>query len=233
MSKLTISVAAATLAASLGAYAALPTGAAPFQVVVPNLKSGVEFTLEGLYVQPTNSDLDYVTSVVTPTTGNTNTNLSNVDPDYDFGFRVGLGYIFPDSGNDVQASWTHFSHSSSDSTGFAGLGIDAVTRSGNTLPVGDTATDTLTANSNADFKYDAVDLDVGQYISVGTRLQTRLFAGLRYAQVKSNLTDTYAGSFTSGVATPFSDVEFYNSKFNGLVHVSVWMQPTTWVTALA
>src|SRR5437879_1537507 len=99
MSRLTISIAAATLAASLGAYAAVPTGAAPFQVVVPNLKSGVEFTLEGLYLQPTNSDLDYATSVTSISGSNsttTTTNVSTVDPDYNFGFRVGLGYVFPD-----------------------------------------------------------------------------------------------------------------------------------------
>ncbi len=223
MSKLTVSVAAVTLAASLGAYAALPTGAAPFQVVVPNLKSGIEFTLEGLYLQPTNSDLDYATSITSfAGSDSTATNISTVDPDYDFGFRIGLGYIFPDSGNDVQASWTHFSHSTTDSAGFSGLGLDVITRAGREF-FGDSDTDNVTASSNADFKYDTVDLDVGQYISVGTRLQTRLFMGLRYAQVKNNLTDTYTGAFTvtgapgaTLVDPAFSDVENYNSKFTGI-----------------
>jgi hypothetical protein len=218
MSKLTVFVAASTLAASLGAYAAVPTGAAPFQVVVPNLKSGVEFTLEGLYLQPSNSDLDYATSFTSVSGTNTlsqSANISTVDPDYDLGFRIGLGYVFPDSGNDVQASWTHFSHSSDDSVGFAGDGFGVATRSGSSFD-GNATGDALSANSSADFKYDAIDLDVGQYLSIGTRLQTRLFAGLRYAQVKNDLTDNYAGVSTSDVKFVYTQSEVYNSKFTGI-----------------
>ncbi len=226
MSKLTVSIAAVTMAASLGAYAALPTGAAPFQVVVPNMKSGIEFTLEGLYLQPTNSDFDYATSIVSSSgSSSTATNISTVDPDYDLGFRIGLGYIFPDSGNDVQASWTHFSHNNTDSINFGnGSTFDVITRAGSEYTSNDNSVTNLAVSSDADFKYDAVDLDVGQYISVGTRLQTRLFAGLRYAQVRNDLTDTYAGDFSgAGDGTPallapipFSDVEVYNSKFTGI-----------------
>src|ERR1700722_3948745 len=89
------------LIASITTYAAVPTGAAPFQVVVPNLKSGLEFTVEGLYLRPTNSDLDYATFITT-VSNSTNTSVSTVNPDYDFGFRIGLGYVVPNSGNDVQ-----------------------------------------------------------------------------------------------------------------------------------
>src|SRR5476651_1347833 len=129
MKKLSLTLAVVGLAASLGAYAAVPTGAAPFQVVVPNLKSGIDFTLEGLYVQSNASGLDYATTVVGPTGGSTSTstNVSSVNPRYNWGFLIGLGYVFPDSGNDVQVNWTHFSHSHSDSFS-AGPGTDVITR---------------------------------------------------------------------------------------------------------
>lgn len=212
MSKLTISLAAAGLAASLGAYAAVPTGAAPFQVVVPNLKSGIEVTLEGLYVQPTNSDLDYLTSVTTIATGVTSSSVSTVDPSYDFGFRVGLGYIFPDSGNDVQADWTHFDQATNESQSFAGANFDVFSKPGieydSTL-----STNNLAVNSSADFDYDAVNLTVGQYLSLGTRLQTRLFAGARYAELQNNITDTYTGVVAT---TNVAEVDYYNSKFTGV-----------------
>ncbi len=218
MSKLTASIAAATLAASLGAYAALPTGAAPFQVVVPNLKSGLEFTLKGFYLQPTNSDLDYATSSITTTVDdatNTATNVSTLDPGYNLGFAIGLGYVFPNSGNDAQINWTHFNHTDNDSAPFVNAlngSITVITRAGNSYEF-----DGGTGNSSNDVKYDAVDLDMGQYLSIGTRLQTRLFAGLRYAQIKSDLTDTYMGH--SGFATTFvsyNEVDSFNSKFTGI-----------------
>jgi hypothetical protein len=41
-------LAAAGLSASLGAYAAIPTDAKPFQVIVPNIKAGPEIILEGV-----------------------------------------------------------------------------------------------------------------------------------------------------------------------------------------
>jgi len=200
MKKLTLSLVAAGLAASsLGAYAAVPTGAAPFQVVVPNLKSGIELTLEGMYLQPTNSDLVYSNASTFPSNTVTNTQTSSVKPNYDLGFRVGFGYIFPDSGNDVQVSWTHFDHNSTDSYTYI---PEPVFSSGVTK----------TNSGDASFKYDAVDLDMGQYLSIGTRLQTRVFVGVRGAQLKSDMT----GTFAYPSATPTPGVSVRNSKFTGI-----------------
>jgi hypothetical protein len=210
MKKLTLSLVAAGLAASsLGAYAALPTGAAPFQVVVPNLKSGLELTLEGLYLQPTNSDLAYAAVTTTNYDANGNavsnaTDVSYLKPNYDFGFRVGLGYVFPNSGNDVQLNWTHFHHSTDasvvtpDLTQVSGISIDP---------------NNSTQNGSVDFRYDAVDLDVGQYISIGTRLQTRLFFGVRGAELRKELTTT---SFDNSAPAIDMIASTSNSKFIGI-----------------
>lgn len=225
MRKLSFILATAGLAAStsLGAYAAVPTGAAPFQVVVPNLKSGLEFTVEGFYLQPTSSNLDYATFSSNNNPGESSAeSVSTLDPNYDLGFRVGLGYIFPDSGNDVQLSWTHFDQSSSDSNTFGpgSISIDPTVISSANIEYLLDSDDFATANSALDAKYDAVDLNVGQYLSLGTRLQTRLFAGLRYAELQNNLTNTYNGS-TQGLGVGFAgnnfnEVDAYNSKFTGV-----------------
>lgn len=218
---------AAAVSASLSAYAAVPTGAAPFQIVVPNLKSGVEFTLEGLYLQPTESDLDYAgvaNTVSSSPTFVTNADVETLNPDYNFGFRVGLGYVFPDSGNDVQLSWFHFDNDTTDNANF--LGSD--TGSGVVItPVFgfwelESADSSVAASSRQDVQVDAIDLDVGQYISIGTRLTARLFAGLRYAQVKSDITNTYSGNFPEEAdedevdSVTGAEVDYFNSKFNGI-----------------
>ena len=49
-------LATAGLSASLGAYAAIPTDAKPFQVIVPNIKAGPEIILEGLLLRPHNDE---------------------------------------------------------------------------------------------------------------------------------------------------------------------------------
>jgi len=190
MKKLTLSVIAAGLATVSAAYAATPTGSAPFQVTVPNLKAGPSFTLEGLFLRSTNSDLEYQqTNDI-----NGNTQSHTLTPGYGLGFGVGMGYVFPESGNDVQINWQHFNHSTT------------------TDPVGDASS---SKSSDGTFKFDTIDLDVGQYLDIGTRFQTRLFAGLRYAALKQDVSNT-----TLTAATDFSDasssVEDNVSKFTGI-----------------
>lgn len=223
MKKTTLSlVAAALAAASLGAYAAAPTGAAPFQVNIPNMKNGVTIKLEGLYLQPTSSNLsnlNYLSSasfVDFSSLAGTGATYA-VDPDYALAFSLGLGYIFPNSGNDVQINWTHFDNDSDNSTV---IGPDNIISG----PVIAGFTDSLftvdedqqfTGIGSADFHYDAVDLDVGQYVALGSRLMTRFYAGLRYAQVKDDLTNTYS-FIDSEEEFNLSEVNVFNSKFTGI-----------------
>jgi len=253
MKKFSIALAAAGLAASLGAYAAVPTDAQPFQLVVPNLKSGIEITLEGLLLRPTNDNQQYATTsdfAFATTPGNivpiTTTNaksLSQANPDYNFGFRVGLGYIFPDSGNDVQLNWVHFNHSDDTSTTTndagevltTGFGVPLINL-GNGVTTPGFLIDPLTfsnlvggapaASSSSDFKYDQVNLDVGQYLDVGTRLRLRMFGGLSYARVENNLSNSYFAGYNVSSATDVEDpIDFdatyaendtLDSKFTGI-----------------
>ncbi len=178
MKNFSLAVALASLTTSFSAFAALPTDAAPFQVVVPNIKGGFEFTLEGLLLRPSNSAMDYA-FIVTPTISDplpNNENLQTVNPGYHYAFRIGVGYLFPNSGNDIQANWTHF-HSSDSAETTAGLGQNIVpvnlffltslsTFFSNDNPGGGLATATSTVDSD----YDAIDLDAGQYLDIGTRL---------------------------------------------------------------
>lgn len=225
MHKTSMTLAAAGLFAAINAWAAVPTGAQPFQIVVPNLKSGLEFTVEGLYLQPSNDDLAYATVFqLSDEATLSNSNVHNVDPGYDFGFRVGIGYVFPNSGNDIQLSWTHFDNDDTDSLNTIGVnGESVITRNGHKLPDPDEGD--VFSQSTADFDYDAIDLDMGQHLSIGTRLTTRLFAGVRFAQIKNNITDNYVSQIANPPPPPTSSPPAeegqtltlnYNSKFAGV-----------------
>lgn len=212
MKKLTLSLVAAGLSAvSFGAYAAVPTGAGPFQVIVPNIKSGFDFTLEGTYLEPTGSDLTYASTRVESPVANSSNDAAHVNPSFKFGYGLGVGYIFPNSGNDLRLNWTHFDNSS-DSSFVVPAGSIVTTPVFNSFR----ANDHVTASSDVSFKHDAVDLDMGQYLSMGAHLQTRLFAGLRYTHLKNDVTDRYSVFDTKSPANTTNQSVDFDSKFDGL-----------------
>src|SRR5579863_6138678 len=109
------------MAVSLNAYGALPTGLRPFEVCVLNVRPGIEVSIEGLLLRPTNEDLDFAMVGPLPLLIArvwNDTKIHSIDSDdFDWAGRVSLGYIFPNSGNDVRLSWTHlFKRTESDST---------------------------------------------------------------------------------------------------------------------
>jgi hypothetical protein len=225
MKRFSLGLAAVTCAASLTTYAALPTDAAPFQVNIPNLTPGIEVGFTGYALRPSSNDEDYAVvgptfgTIALPTTTSLTYDVQSVDPDYDWAFAVMLGYIFPCSGNDIRASWIHFDNSDTTSTVADGVHFVVGPIWGASFAQSGGFSPFTTASATEDFKYDAVDLDVGQFVNMGTRLQARLFAGLRYAHIERNLDDT----FNAAAATPAGTVlppafltEEYDSKFDGI-----------------
>lgn len=221
--KLPVVLAATTLAASIGAFAQpLPNDAAPFGVSVPNIKSGFQFNIEGAFLEPSNSDLDYGFVTASPD-DNSYSNLLTVRPDTEFAWGVGVGYVFPDSGNDVQLNWTGFSHTHTDRfdlpapsdnwRSYITSPFDHEFDEGNV----DWNDDEVTASSSAKSRLSAVDLNVGQYINVGNRLQLRPFAGLRFASVESNLRNNYR-DYDNENDNRHDKLEqdLFKSKFNGV-----------------
>lgn len=206
MKRFSLGFAVAGLTASIGAYAALPTGAEPFQVNIPKLKPGLEFNVTGLYLRPTQNNLDYATVL---TVGNTN-NVS-VNPEYNLGFGLGIGYVFPNSGNDVRLNWTHFSSKDTNSVSTqiaAGAPIIYVPYNFAYLA------NITNASGSTKFKYDAIDLVGGHFVNFGARLQVRIFGGLRYASLENDFTQFYANQIgvVGGYGITFGNV----SKFNGI-----------------
>jgi hypothetical protein len=213
-----LSIALAAIGISAGALAALPAATNPTEVSVPQLSGGFAVGVTGFYLQPSdsNGDLDYASSNVnnnsiagTAAPAFTNVNLHNVNPGYDWGWGVNVGYIFPNTGNDVNLSYFNYRSDKTSSTSVAGFnfsGAGAGANIGNfILPVGLTPSNFdayQTATAKVDYDLDQVDLTAGQFINVGCRLTLHPFAGLRWAQLDRKLTENYfAPGLTSGVGT--------------------------------
>lgn len=198
MNKMALSLASTAIFTSFSIHAAVPTTATAFQLEIPNLKSGLELFLEGLYLRATTADLDY--AIIT--NPDFTSSVVSANPSYQFGFKAGIGYIFPNSGNDIQLAWTSYNQSFYDSYFTTpgqslsnGSTFNASNNLGSTSYVGENSVfiddQYLNVGSNIETKYNAIDLDAGQYVNVGTRLQMRLFAGLRGAKIEQNIEDHY------------------------------------------
>ena len=190
----------------------------PFNVTVPNQQGGFTIGADALYLQPSVPNGSYFTSVTNPVTPAgaptvTNFNISNVDPNYHWGFDVTAGYRIPCTGNDITATWTHLSQNS-DSDSLLNPNFRVV-NDGVTTVFNQSATGSL------EFKYDAVDLDVGQRVNFGDYFQFRTFAGVRWAQVEEDKSiDTALVETATGTTpvTPFIANTVHrtdDSKFNG------------------
>lgn len=193
-------------------------------LTIPNFEGGVEFTVEGLYLRPTLTNTRYLTvfeSLASPNSTQVETYRHNVDPEYDWGFLIGLGYIFPNTGNDVQASWMQFDNDNSESLNIKGPKSGFILNP-SLFAGGLSSSETLSAKGEINTDFDAIDLTFGQFINIGPRLQTRLFGGLRYMKLESGLETHYefsggnqfrASNRAIANMTISGDV---NSKFNGL-----------------
>jgi hypothetical protein len=204
MKQLAVALAAIGLTASLGAYAALPTGAQATEVNVPQNQGGFFVGGSALYWQPTVSgnNLDYATTDIVgyQDYDGPNQRLKNINPTYNWGFDVFAGYNFG-NGNDVELEYLrlHTNDNSStltnDPAHYTAINQSHIYAD---LPAVDTDTsfdpyDTYASGyGKAKINLDEGDLTVGQYFNIGCSDQVRLFAGLRYAELQRKLSTNYS-----------------------------------------
>lgn len=180
------------------AAAELGTQASPTPVTVGSNSGGQFFaSAESLFLQPVNDQLHYALVGPEPFIGPitpAGTEMASVDTDYAPGFRVGLGAMIGNSGMDVAVSFSYLK-SKNVSRVTKPLGGDlAATRF---FPSGSPG---LADSASGKFNLDNIvlDFEVGQKLNLGSSLGIRLFAGLRYASMKTRLKATYYGGDFAG-----------------------------------
>lgn len=211
-----LSIALAAIGLSAGAFAALPAATDPTVVNVPQLPGGFVVGVTGYYLQPssTNGDLDYA-SVNTGTTTPFSSDLRSVDPSNSWGWGVNVGYIFPNTGNDVNLSYFHLSTSDTDSAGVAST-VGYISSNGADFSE---LSHTITgAASKAEYDLNQVDLTAGQFINVGCRLILHPNAGLRWAQLQRDITSVYVAPTTTATQVTGSQAVGIEEKsdFSGI-----------------
>ena len=143
------------------------------------------------------SDQDPVASL--PISGRS----KDIDFEWDWGFRVGLGYNFEHDGWDIGAQYTYFDSNGSDST--------RAGQNSSIVPLRGSATITVTpgtgipdfifctsAKSQYDFDYQSLDLELGRAYFVSGKLSFRPHWGLKTAWLDQEQIARYTGG-TAGV----------------------------------
>lgn len=177
-------------------------------VTVPQGEPDVSVSLEATYLRPSRSNMDF--AIESPTTSFTQTQgkVVSVNPDYTPGGRLGLNWA-KGSGNDIGLQFTWLDASDNASAGVPADGLLIGTRLHPNSIIDESKP--TSASAAYDFKHYAVDLSVGQRISVGKNLNLRLFGGLRYASLDQDFEVFYKDSVT-GRTVNISD----RNNFDGI-----------------
>lgn len=157
---------------------------------------GFDITLDVLYWRSTAENTvysvtDQSSSVTLPWSGE----MQEVNPDFDWGFRVGAGYNFDYDNWDAQAQFTYFNNTYGSTTNTGNVDVTNITRAPRFIISG-TAVNPFyadTASSDYDMWFGNLDLQLGRSYYVSSDLSLRPFVGLQSAWIDINQKTTYSG----------------------------------------
>lgn len=190
MKHIGMSLAAFGLASSAHA-ASFAVPECPCDITIPKYDGNFRLAFEALYFSPTMANNVYATRELSLIPFESKTHANNFD--YDWGLRVEGSYLFPATGNDVLAAWTDIEMDDRSN--------QTLVASANGLALNPTeipfvwngnfdflaAAQDLNISSRYDVDYQAFDLEVGQAIVFMERVMMRFHAGIRYADIETEL----------------------------------------------
>lgn len=173
---------------SITAFASLPNISSPNEITIPQMNGGFTLGVQGIFLQPspTNGDTEFASfnNAVAP---NATPQTAAVEPGRPFGYGVNLGYIFANTGNDVNLSYTHFS---TNNFGQVTGPSQSIVPMNFVIIMPDIAGFSF-AHTTAQYDMNIVDLTAGQFVDVGSRLSLHPFVGLRYASLNRDLNNRF------------------------------------------
>jgi hypothetical protein len=205
MKRLIIFLSTIGLFISMSAFGAAISSVPVNQLVTVPIQSnsGWHVGAEALYLKTSNSDLDYA-SVQTGGSAIPNGPAAKVDPGYRWGFGVDVGFHFAGTGNDLLAHYERLRSSGSDSIFDQN---DILTRFIHPYYAGIYSE----AHAKVKYSYDAADILLDQAVNIGYRLHTHLAAGVRCADLDSNMDARYYNP-----VEPSTDEAILKSSFKGI-----------------
>lgn len=192
-----------------------------FSICVPTSSAGFEASAALLFLMPSTGNLNYATVINPYPLATPHWNNEAVSPDFTPAFAIGLRYDCG-CGADVRLDWTHLNSYDHASTA---VPMPLPSMPGPPPLSGSPSTQALgapflligppppyaSASTVAHFEYDAINLDGGLSLCVGSHLQLRAFAGLQVAHISESLATHF---LSSDASISFTDVP--TSVFTGI-----------------
>lgn len=201
-----------SLAFSATTHAAVSTIENGLSLPALTPQSGFEFNIAALWLKPGASNLNYAILNKELPTQSPSWHEQELQPSFTPAFALGVRFILPNMpGQDIKLDWTHLSSSTSDSV----AAPDSSYFVGPDYQIGPDALPIRNATGKVKFKYDVVNLAVGQTINVA-QMQWRFFGGISGASLREELSEVYSGNSFPPFPGPFSMAQNSTSKFNGI-----------------
>jgi len=201
MKRLLVILSVLGLVISVNAFAAAASVPVTQLVTVPIQNGGFHIGAEALYLQASSGDLDYAIVDNNAASIMPNGYAAKVDPSYKWGFGIDAGFHFAGTGNDLSAHYERLHTTDTNAVSGAKIWSRFIHPS--------IVQSYIRANATVNYKYDAVDVLLGQLVDIGHRLHTHLAAGVRYADLNSNMDATYYSAASY-------DRAILNSSFKGI-----------------
>lgn len=183
---------------------------------------GFEVSIAALWLQPAASNLNYVILNNELPTLSPRWVEQEVKPSLTPAFELGLRYIFPNSSNkDINLNWTHLSTDNSDTTNADNVKFFL----GPDYEIGPAGIPIRHAKGKAEFNYDLINLNVGQWSDLARDVHVRLFGGVSAGLLHENVDATFSGTDLVDAGGDFKLHQEVVSRFNGIgpnigVHVN-------------
>lgn len=156
--------------------------------------------------------------------GSRNRDVLTVDFDWEWGFRLGIGYTIPRDRWDISLYWTRF-HTSSHSSFALNLPKDALFINWWVVTYLSDLGITNSADGHWKADLDQLDLSLGREFFVGRHLTLRPHAGLRSAWIDQQLKSSF--HMTTGTAVSTMTNDFWGFGFFGGLDTK-WMLSNSW-----
>lgn len=133
----------------------------------------------------------------------------NAQPNYSWGFQIEGAYHF-NTGNDINISWYHLSHSKT-----SNYGVGAPTTFTVLGGVATTSTRDF-GRFSVDPKWDDVNFEFGQHVDFGDNKAIRFHGGAQYVRLVDDISASYTSAVTyAGVASTFNQSTDFDRTYNG------------------
>jgi hypothetical protein len=142
-----------------------------------------------LVLKPGSSNMHYAAEAIPLPLPSPNWNIYDIDPGYHFGFDICLGFSNHENCVSFFTNWQHFKSCSS-----AAVSVGSNNMVGPFFEIGPDATPYNKALGNVQFKFNELNVNLGQYVEFGECLKTIIFVGVGMTSIKQKVNSLYSNS---------------------------------------